>query len=49
MHISEHLKDKAEQTHPAGVRNANDLWTMSNALDQTRLAVVISDTSIVIQ
>ena len=49
MHISEHLNNKAEQTHPAGVRNANDLWTMSNALDQTRLVVVISDTSSVIQ
>ncbi|MFP6568305.1 MAG: hypothetical protein VB961_13615 [Dehalococcoidia bacterium] len=49
MHISEHLKDKAEQTHPAGVRNTNDPWAMSNALDQTRLAVVISDTSSVIQ
>ena len=49
MQISEHIKNKAEQTHPAGVRDANDLWTMSNALDQTRLAVVISDTSSVIQ
>ena len=49
MHISEHLKDESSQVEPDDARDAERLWSTFNALDQTQLAVVITDAASVIK
>ena len=50
MHISEHLNDESRPTHSgSNTQGTNHLWAIVNALEQTQLAVVISDAQSVIQ
>lgn len=50
MHISENLKDESIENRSANnAQGTNRLWATVNALEQTQLAVVISDTASIIQ